>query len=185
MSAPRRKRVAVPHPTDPTLALIPCTRGYWAVVDAAYASEIEKYLWSARAHGKTAYASTNTALVNGVPMAISLHRFVAYLAGMDMSGLIDHRDRNGLDCRERNLRPATRSTNAQNRGIDRNNTSGVKGVHYETYTGRWRAELWVGGKHLRLGRYTTIEAAAKAVRDARLEHHGEFACLGDEEPVLQ
>lgn len=145
------------------------------MIDAAYAIEVEKSNWFAHVVDKTTYAGTNRASVDGIFVRISLHRFIAYLSGMDVSNLIDHENQNGLDCRQANLRPATKSTNAQNRGIDRNNTSGVKGVHYETWTGRWRAELWVNKKHLRLGRYATLAEAEHAVLQARREHHGAFA----------
>ena len=165
------KRPVVPHPLNPSLALVQLTRGYWAVIDAAYSAEVARSNWSATVVSKTVYASTN------FPEKISLHRFIARLSGMDISGLIDHRNCNGLDCRSSNLRPATKATNAQNRGLDRSNASGVKGVHFENYTGKWRAEVWAHGKHLRLGRFATLEEAAVVASAARTEHHGEFARL--------
>ena len=112
------------------------------MIDAAYVVAVGESSWHVHVVGRNTYAGTNRALIAGVRVRTSLHRFI---------------------------------TNAQNRGIDRNNTSGVKGVHYEAYTGRWRVDLWVNKKHLRLGRYTTLEEAERVVRQARIEHHGAFA----------
>lgn len=49
-------RKIVPHPTDPSLALVPLTRGLWAVIDAAFAEEAEAVVLAARAqhHGEFA-----------------------------------------------------------------------------------------------------------------------------------
>jgi hypothetical protein len=172
----RKLRAVRPHPTDPTLALVELTRGYWAVIDAVDAVEVGKHNWFAGCHGgtKTIYAETNNAETGW----ISLHRFIAGLHGIDLANLIDHRNQNGLDCRQSNLRPATKATNAQNSRLGSSNTSGVKGVHFEAFTGRWRAEIWSQGKHIRLGRFDTRKEAAAAVRTARAAHHGEFASEG-------
>jgi hypothetical protein len=84
-----------------------------------------------------------------------------------------------FDCRTQNLRPATKAQNQWNRKLCTRNTSGVKGVHFEAQTQRWRAEIWVNNKHLRLGRFDTIDEAAAAVTAARVQLHGEFANHGE------
>lgn len=43
-----------------------------------------------------------------------------------------------------------------------NNTSGVKGVSYDKNRGLWAAEIQIRGKRHRLGRFTTLDEAAKA-----------------------
>lgn len=173
MSNPRK---LVPHPTDHSLALVPLTQGKWAVIDAAYSAQVGRFNWFANKGNKTCYAGTNHPLEDGSGRQfMGLHRFIAKLGGMPTADLIDHKNMNGLDCRLSNLRPSTKSTNARNRGIDKNNTSGVKGVHFEAQTGKWRAELWVDNKHLRLGRFESKDDAASAVAEARTKYHGEFA----------
>ncbi len=175
-------RDILPHP-DSNLALVQLTKGFFAIIDACYADPIGKFNWfenSCTSKYKH-YASTNHDPILGrEDVSTSLHRYVAFLHGMDISGLVDHRDGNGLDCRFSNLRPATKATNAWNRGIDSNNTSGVKGVHFEAFTGRWRAEIWVNKKHLRLGRFASKEQAATVIARARREFHGEFANSGSD-----
>lgn len=164
-----------PHPSDPTLALVELTHGRWAVIDAAYVIEVGQFNWSAvRAQNGSWYANRN--MDDGDPSFLrSLHRFVAHLAGLDLSRDIDHRDGNGLDCRRLNLRPATKAQNQWNRHSLTNNTSGVKGVHFEAFTRKYRAEIWVNKKHLRLGRFDTLEEAAAVVAATRRSVHGEFA----------
>jgi hypothetical protein len=159
------------------LVLVELTQGHWAVIDAADADEVSRYNWfAAKPKGsKTFYAGTGHDLLGTGKRRTWLHRFIASLHGIDLSGLIDHKNVNGLDCRQSNIRPATKATNARNRGIDRNNTSGVKGVHFEASTQKWRAEIWVDKRHIRLGRFDTLEEAAAVIAVARREHHGEFA----------
>ncbi|MCB1379114.1 MAG: HNH endonuclease [Alphaproteobacteria bacterium] len=89
--------------------------------------------------------------------------------------LVDHIDRNRLNCAWANLRAATRFQNNKNMSRPSTNRSGHKGVHFCRCTGRWRAEIIADGKKHRLGRFDTIEAAAAAYDRAALCLHGEFA----------
>lgn len=90
---------------------------------------------------------------------------------------LDHRNRNKLDNRIRNLRPATRSLNNANQSMKRNNTSGYKGVSAKD--GKWMAQITVNGDWFYLGRHATPEIAALAYNKAAFEHHGEFAYLNE------
>jgi hypothetical protein len=173
-------RQIVPHSSDPSLALVPLTRGMWATIDAAFSEQVGRFNWSASKPGgcKVFYARTNHDPLGRGRRGESLHRFVAALAGINVGVLVDHENGNGLDCRAANLRSATKATNARNRGIDRNNSTDVKGVHFESCTGRYRAEIWVDNRHLRLGRYDTLVEAEAVILAARKEYHGEFANAG-------
>lgn len=77
--------------------------------------------------------------------------------------VIDHEDRNKLNNQRNNLRFLTKSGNAVNSKLSKNNTSGIKGVQ-KTRSGRWVARLMINGKNLCLGTYDTIEEAAEARR---------------------
>jgi len=73
---------------------------------------------------------------------------------------VDHVNRNGLDNRCCNPRPATRSGNAYNvapRGV-----SGVVGVTWDCRRNRWSAQITVNGKHYNLGRFATKYEAEQA-----------------------
>lgn len=75
---------------------------------------------------------------------------------------IDHINRIKTDNRIRNLRCVTNDQNMQNMVKKSNNTSGYKGVHLVTTTGRWRAQLRVNGKRIDLGTYDTAKQAGDA-----------------------
>lgn len=85
---------------------------------------------------------------------------------------IDHINRNTLDNRRSNLRICNQGQNASNRPNKRN-TSGYRGVQFHKKSGTWIAI--VGLEYI--GKFTTIEEAAR-VRDLEaIEKWGEFAEL--------
>lgn len=90
---------------------------------------------------------------------------------------VDHINMNKLDCRKANLRIATKSQNLANRGPAKHNKSGFKGVYFCRQTGRYRAEIRFNNQRVKIGRFDTAEAAARAYDTAALEMHGEFARL--------
>ena len=89
--------------------------------------------------------------------------------------LIDHKNRNGLDNRKVNLRPATLSHNAANTALNAKSTSGFKGVSFFKRTGTWRAYITVNKKFISLGYYKTPEEAAHKYDIAASKHFGNFA----------
>jgi hypothetical protein len=86
--------------------------------------------------------------------------------------LIDHINGNVSDNRIENLRLADFRTNAFNRKIGKNNTSGYKGVC--KCRNAWRAEAHIGGVHYILGIRDTPEEAHELYKDFVKEHHGDF-----------
>ena len=103
-----------------------------------------------------------------------MHQEVANRIGI-RSSLVNHRDNNPLNnCRD-NLRPATQSQNLHNRGPQKNNTTGVKGVWACKQTGRYAAEITVRGTKHWIGRFDTIKEAEHALTAKRRELLGEYA----------
>jgi hypothetical protein len=80
---------------------------------------------------------------------------------------VDHKNRNGLDNRRSNLRIASHAQNMQNRGLDKHNRSGYRGVSWEKRWQRWRAVIQVDGRQQHIGHFKNIEEAASAVAEAR------------------
>jgi hypothetical protein len=90
-------------------------------------------------------------------------------------GDIDHINEDKSDNRISNLRIASRSENMFNRGRNSNNTSGMKGVVFCKQTQRWRAQIMVNRKGVKIGRFDTKEEAANAYILKAKEIRGEFA----------
>lgn len=93
---------------------------------------------------------------------------------------VDHRDCDPLNNRRSNLRLATRAQNAKNRRRARSNRLGFKGVYREgsRRRPRYRAEISVDGKKVRLGSFASPEQAHAAYRLAAVVLHGEFHRFG-------
>lgn len=96
-----------------------------------------------------------------------------YMHGM-WPEVIDHINCQPGDNRIDNLRAASRTENARNRKTHANSALGLKGVHL-TPEGRYKADIWLGRRHILLGFFETAAAAAEARKAATLRLHGEFA----------
>jgi hypothetical protein len=104
-----------------------------------------------------------------------LHHFIRDLVGF--VGKVDHRDLDGLNNTEENLRPATKSQNAMNSKLYSNNSSGVRGVHEDKKAKKFRAYIRKNGKLKWLGSFDTKEEAAEVRRKATEEEFGEYGRL--------
>ena len=119
------------------------------------------------------YAVRQVRLLNvEVWTALYLHRL---LMNVSKDIQVDHRNGNRLDCRRFNLRCATHSQNQRNKGLQKNNTSGYKGVRFNIRANRWKAQIKVNGKMKHCGYHSTAQAAHEAYCKAAEEFHGEFA----------
>lgn len=93
--------------------------------------------------------------------------------------IIDHANNKPWDNRKFNLRISNKQTNGINRGCNKNNKLGVKGVNRATGSEKFTARIMVNGKTLYLGTYNTIEEAKVARDSAEKEYFGEFAYAGE------
>ncbi|MCU5048395.1 AP2 domain-containing protein [Bacillus cereus] len=71
---------------------------------------------------------------------------------------------------EKYWREGTRLDNLQ-RGIQRNNTSGIKGVSYIKKRNKWRAQLVIKGKRVLQKDFINKEDAIKARKEAEEKYH--------------
>lgn len=93
--------------------------------------------------------------------------------------IIDHANNKPWDNRKFNLRISNKQTNGINRGCNKNNKLGVKGVNRATGSEKFTARIMVNGKTLYLGTYNTIEEAKVARDSAEKEYFGKFAYAGE------
>lgn len=78
-----------------------------------------------------------------------LHRFLLGLA--DENVIVDHANRDRLDCRKKNLRIVTPQQNSMNSSLPHSNSSGFIGVSLVTSKGRYRAQIGLGNRDIFLG----------------------------------
>lgn len=152
------------------IAYIPLTRGMEAIIDSCDAHLVEGWNWCAipapdRDDLWYAYSAGNRKM--------RLHQF---LLGKPPPGhIIDHRDRNGLNCRRSNMRFVTRAQNSQNKRRPQIGGGKYKGV---TQRGtRWRARIVINGKRTHLGYFPSEYDAAIAYDIAAKKYFGEHAFL--------
>jgi len=84
--------------------------------------------------------------------------------------MVDHENHNGLDNRRLNIREASVSDNAKNRREYSSNKSGVTGVSRHKASGKWQAQIGVGGNTFPLGTFYDIEDAISARQAAEVKH---------------
>lgn len=87
---------------------------------------------------------------------------------------VDHIDGDTFNCRKYNLRVCTQSDNSKNQKLMNTNTSGVKGVCYDSSRNKWKAEICVNYKKIMLGRFENKDDAIKARHDAEIKYFGEY-----------
>jgi len=108
---------------------------------------------------------------------VSLHRFI--LGVDDPKIFVDHKNGNGLDNRRENLRTSTNRDNCRNRGKQKNNTSGFKGVVVIRSTGSYRCNFVIREgerrKYICSKTFKTPEEAALKYNELARQYHGEFA----------
>lgn len=84
---------------------------------------------------------------------------------------IDHPDRDPSNNDPDGLVLVTSRENTNNRGMNKNNTSGVKGVCYHKRRNKWHARIMVNNKRKHLGRFTDFVDAVVARAKADI-HYG-------------
>src|SRR4029077_10974117 len=88
---------------------------------------------------------------------------------------IDHKSTDNSDNSWKNLREASHGQNKQNQTINKNNTSGYKGVYKHNNCNRWGAMIQCNLKKRHLGLFKTPQEASQAYQKAAIELHGDFA----------
>lgn len=153
---------------------IPLTRGYSTVIDQIDSYLLE-YKWSTGVGVNTYYAKRGTT-INYIQKTIQMHCVImSKIIGRELmqKEWVDHIDGNGLNNRRENLRLASPSQNARNRSIQKNSTTGYKGVSPKGKS--YQARITIDGNTICLGTFPTPELAALAYAEAALKHHKEFA----------
>ena len=94
--------------------------------------------------------------------------------------MVDHINRNPLDNRKSNLRIVNNQQNSMNKGHQKRNTSGHKGVSWDKSRNKWYAYITVNYKLINLGRFNILEDAIKARKKAEIKYFGEYRSKEDD-----
>ena len=90
---------------------------------------------------------------------------------------IDHIDGNKSNNKLDNLRPATNIQNAQNVGLHKNSTTGIKNVSWSPSKNRWKVLISANGKR-KSWLVKDLELAELVAIEARNKYHGSYANHG-------
>ena len=153
---------------------IPLTQGQVALVPDEWFDELNKHKWHANwdSVAKTFYVIRTER--HPVRRTIPMHRVIL---NAPPGVHVDHCDGNGLNNCPPNIRLDLERRNNQNRGIQKNNTSGFKGVFWRNDMMKWTAKIRVNYRLLHLGIFEDITDAAKAYNEAAIKYHKDFAVL--------
>lgn len=131
--------------------------------------------WAGKQAGRR-IASSGYRLIRIADRCYPAHRLAWLMVyGAWPSDLIDHSNGDRADNRLCNLRAATSSQNLHNSKLRVDNTSGVKGVNWNTKAEKWYARIGLNGRRRSLGYFENLVEAEAAIRTARSDMHGDYA----------
>lgn len=158
------------------IGYIPLTKSLVVRVSPHRVDELQKRKWRASKLGGDYYAycgNTRGSRRNG--------HMARQILGLDESDVrqADHINGDTLDNRDENLRPVDKYQSIWNRGVNRNNSTGAKGVirhkSWGKYTGKFRVRIMHMGVDRDLGVCDTVEEGRNIYNEAALKLYGEFA----------
>jgi hypothetical protein len=146
------------------------------IIDDKYYSDLSKYKWYLNHKG---YAQRNRKHIkNGIDaLPILMHVFIL---GKKKGFTTDHINNDKLDNRKNNLRFLTNTENIRRRGVQRNTSTGYKGVYLcknrKKKNGVYPYQVYirVDKKLIFVGYFFDKQQAALAYNEASKKYHGEF-----------
>lgn len=147
-----------------------------------YDSETGIFTWRSRTGNRVHIGQKAGFLCAGGYIGITIdrqtylaHRLAWFLVtGMWPDCEIDHENTIRDDNRWINLRQATRAQNSHNKPVNKNNTSGIKGVSWNKQAKKWDVQIRFNGKRVYFKQFKTLDEAKIAADAVRLQLHGEF-----------
>jgi len=153
------------------VVFIPLTHGQVTVVDFADFERVRGYTWYTVAKGGRKYARRSR---SDGPAVYLHHEVMGKRQGLHL----DHVDGDGLNNCRLNLRFLTPALNQANRSrLNRNNTSGFRGVTFSAHRKIFIAQIAVGRKGIFLGHFTCPVEAARVRDMAAKKYFGSAAAL--------
>ena len=159
-------------PTAPAHScLILLTRGQYAIVDDYNFEWLNLWNWYAKKSIDTFYAVREDKDGKNTFM----HRQILEILDVSKGMVTDHKNHNGLDNRECNIRICTNAENQYNRRKIKATASVYKGIGWHKRDKIWYARIKQNQMTEHIGYYKSEIDAAKAYDAKALELFGEFA----------
>ena len=136
--------------------------------------KVSSLTWRLGTHG---YAERSVKLSNGRWTRELMHRLILGLEYGD-DRQVDHINGVRTDNTRENLRFCDHSQNMRNKKLQKNNTSGFKGVTWNKVAKKWQAQIYVSRKRIHLGYYIDPSVAYEAYCAASEKMHGAFSNKG-------
>lgn len=157
------------------------TQDQSSIVDGTKINKLRENYWHAAWNEPTQsyYAVRGSSVHEGFgdkQYTVRMHRSLMGLNKSDKRR-VDHENCDTLDNRMCNLRFATHAENMRNRKLQRNNTTGYKGVTKRKGYNRWIAQISINGTPTKLGSAKTPHGAYKLYCAAANRLYGSFARL--------
>lgn len=99
----------------------------------------------------------------------------AFIGSVPNGHAIDHINGDKDDNRLVNLRIVLAGDNAKNRAINKNSSTGAKGVSFHKRSRKYVARIQVNGNRIHIGEFDCIDAAASAYKRAAIKYFGYLA----------
>lgn len=152
-------------------------QGEIALVDAADFVALARWRWLVMGTPRGPRYAYRMVEADGQRFTVRMHREIL---GLPDGVIVDHINRNGLDNRRVNLRPANAFQNAVNSPLlRRNNHSGFRGVRWNKNAHKWHAQIGHLRRNYHIGYFDSARDAAAAYNARAVELFGEFAVLND------
>ena len=158
-----------------TFRRIKLTRGQYAIVDVEDFEQLNQYKWQCSCYGYATRSVTEANDLGSRQVDVYMHKV---LCPTPEGMVTDHVNRNKLDNRKANLRPATRKQNNWNRSPKTDNRkTRYHGISWKKDVKKWRVRLAINGKSQSFGSYSDEIEAARAYDRVAKQHRGPFAVL--------
>jgi hypothetical protein len=155
---------------DKEMKGITSIRGSKIIVDDSDYKTLVSYVWSINNTGYAVRYET----VDNKKSQISMHR---QIMNTPRGMFTDHKNHERLDNRRSNLRICTREQNQRNMKLQKNSSTGQKGVYWDKKAKAYRARIYFNKKRKCLGFFSTAAEAGSAYNREAIKVYGDFAVL--------
>lgn len=156
---------------------LPLTQDKFAIVDDEDFELVNQWKWQVSWSGGQFYAVRTIAYENRVRTRYLHHEVLGLPPANNRKWVVDHINRNALDCRKENLRVCTQYQNRANVAplLRKNKHSSYKGVTFDRKIKRWVTNIQHARKHQFLGCFKTEYEAVVAYNRAAVKTAGSYA----------